>query len=162
MRNYIRVAFICIVTVVIVIALGAIYDTYQKYDLNIPIIRGTLKELKPNDLDNYISENDYTLLYVCVATDDNCRKLEKKLKDVLKERRLTEEIIYLNITEEDSYGEYLNKLNTKYSKDIVISNYPALIIFENQKMVGIVEKNGNQYLNVGDIEQFLDVNEIRD
>lgn len=157
--NYAKISTIFIITIIIVIAAFVSYRMHINYVNNIPVIRGTLSEIEEKDLNNYIMEHSDFLLYIGVANDENCRRLESDLKKVLKDRNLLD-TIYLNISTVSDKGEFYNVFNSNYSDNVKLNNYPAFVIFSDSKVVDLVQRKNNK-LNIGDIESLLDEYQIK-
>ena len=160
MKNNTKVFLVCTVTIITVIILSLIYDKYQDYNNKTPILEGTLVEIKTNDFDSYLFDNDFAVVYIGVVDDKNCRELEKDLKEIFTERELTEKIVYLNISDEKDKVEYLEIMNNKYADGINVTNYPALVVFNERKIVDLIERKNDQFLTSSEVEVFLDAREI--
>ncbi len=158
-KNYVRITLIFIVSFFIVLFLSHLYNSQVKYRNEIPVIRGTLSEITEKDLDNFFLENDDFLLYIGVSDDDNSRKLEEDMKVVLTNRGLLD-TIYLNITEVKNKQEFYNIFNSNYATNENLEGYPAFLIISDKKVVDLVQRK-TQMITIGDIEQLLDVNEIK-
>lgn len=157
-KNYIKVSIIFIATIAVVLTAFIAYDSHKKYIRSIPVIRGSVTEIVPNDLDTHFTEYDDFLLYVGVADDSNCRELEEDLIPMLKKRNI-KDFVYLNITDVESKVEFFEDFNDKYATNIEVSNYPAVIIISDKKIVDLVQK-GDKYLNVSNVEQLFDEYEV--
>lgn len=153
-NNYAKLSTIFVITIIVVVFAFVSYRSHSSFINNIPVIRGTLSEIEEKDLNNYITEHDEVLLYVGVASDENCRSLEEDLKETLKNRGLLN-TIYLNITSISNKEDFYKSFNNNYSDNIKLNNYPAFVIISNNKIVDLVERKDNK-LNIGDVERLLD------
>jgi len=161
MKNYIKVVMLCFISVVIALICASIYLKNQEHVKTIPVIRGTLNEIiTAEELDNYIMENNNAIIYIGVANDDNCREVEKELIKLLKKKSLTEEVVYLNVTEFDNIDRFYSDFNSKYGTDMKITHYPSFMIFADGKILNMVSKTDKQDLQVGDIDILLDQYEL--
>ena len=161
MKNYIKVIALCSVTVVVSLLCAHLYLRNEEHAKTIPVIRGTVKEIKTaEELDNYVMENSNAIIYIGIANDDNCREVEKELIKLLKKKNLTEDVVYLNVSEFENIDSFYNDFNAKYGADAKLSQYPAFIIFADGKILNMVSKTDRQNLQVGDIDILLDQYEL--
>lgn len=157
-RNYLFVSLIFVFTIVAVVVSFILYKNIKEYNESIPVIRDYVKEINYDDLNNYFLENDDFFLYIGVASDDNCREFEEDLKGIIKERNISN-IIYLNIANIKDKDKFYDEINSKYSSNIKLSNYPAFIIVKNKKILDLVQRN-DYYLNIDEVQKLFDYYEI--
>lgn len=155
-KNYIIIVMIFVITLIIVFVLRNRYIMYQDYQLTIPVISGTLNEIKDKEVYTYLDEIDDVMMYIGTAGDNNCRKLEKDLKKFVVDNDLKSKIIYLNITNVKNLNEFYDNFNENFVIDNrYIDSFPAFIIFKDGKVLDYVSKINNKYLTIGNIEQLL-------
>ena len=95
---------------------------------------------------------------MCTPSNMVCRNYEKDLKKYVLQEELQEEIIYLNLTEEES-ANYATAFNEKYSSKIKLTNnYPALIIFEDGRVTHLLQ--GKEKLTITKTKNFMDLYRI--
>lgn len=160
-KNYIIIIVIFIVSISFAMFLRNWYNSYQDYQKTIPVLNGVVSEVRYNEIDNYIVDNQNVIIYIGVATDDNCRKLEKGLKKIIEKRHLKEKIVYFNITDVSDKELLLKEFNDKYALEDKIYTYPAIILIENGKVVDFKSKNASQDLLISDVEQLFDEYEVQ-
>ncbi len=162
MKNYIIIFLIFVATIGLTLYFCSCYKVYSESKKEIPVIRGTLSEITSEDLDHYIMENQSTIIYVCTASDTTCRNFEKDFKKLIVKMNLQEKIVYLNLSNVDQ-EEYISQLNEKYqSKVALTTRYPALVIFENGKIVNVLQGNEKEKLTISKTKQFIEFNKIGD
>lgn len=157
-KNYVKYALIVIFTLTVCIVTFVIYNNQKDYENNQPILRNKVPEITVEDIDNYISENEESLLYFGVVNDKNSRNIEKELLKLVEKDNL--KFVYINLTDVKDKEEVYNTINSKYSVNKTISSYPAFLYIKNGKIIDLVQK-GNKELYIGDISQLLDINEIK-
>ena len=158
-KSYIQVVCICAVTLLGVLYLANWYSNYKKDKLSVPVIDGVLSEIKYEELDPYLSENNGTLyLYMCTSDEEVCRNFETKFIKYIKKKNLYDKIVYLNLTDIDSKKEFIKRFNDKYAKKSKISAYPTMIYFENNKIKTVI--GGSNGLTIAELEKYLNANEI--
>ncbi len=157
-KNYIILLGIIICTFLIVFYLYRWYKVYSDYQNDIPVIRDTLQEVSEEEMYHYIQENQTTVVYLCTASDTNCRNFEKKFKKLVEKDSLKEYIIYVNLTDVNK-EEFMNKFNSTYPYKKKLQNYPALIVFDSTKVVDMLQDKNNN-LSLSDVSGLLKRNEI--
>ena len=159
LKNYIQVIFICSITLVAVIYLASWYRNYKKDKLSVPVINGVLSEIKYEELDPYLGENNGTIyLYMCTSDEEVCRNFESKFIKYIKKENLYDKIRYLNITNIKSKKGFIKDFNEKYAKKDKVSSYPTIVYFENGKIKKTI--GGSNGLTIAELEKYLDANEI--
>ena len=159
-HNYIVLILISLLCVGAVLYLCRWYKVYDEYQKEIPVIRGYLQEIVSDDLEHVVLENPSITLYICTSNDDNCRNFEKNFEKVLKSKEFRDEIIYLNTTGIDQ-NAFVNNFNEKYTKKKKLNvNYPAFVLFEDGKVVNILQASGDKELTMSKVEHFLELNSI--
>jgi len=162
-KNYIKVISMFVIVIVASLVCSHLYFKNQEHVKTIPVLRGVVNEIKSaKELDNYIMENNDALIYVGVASDNNCRELEEELITLLKKNNLLEEVVYLNISDfnDKEKNDFYADFNKKYGDKKVLDNYPAFIIFNEGKAFDIVSRTNKQELQIGDIDILIDQYEL--
>ena len=159
-KNYIILIIIFIITLGLVFGLRNWYLSYKDYQLTIPILKGKINEVTDAELDSFLTENTDAIMYIEVSEEANSRAIAKDLYKVIKNRNLTERTVYLNLSSNSNREKFLNDFSKKYIDNGKITNYPALILFNDGKVQAFVSKSNNQDLNIGDIEQMFDEYEV--
>lgn len=159
-KNYIIVGAIFALSFILIILGAKWYKNYQEYQLTIPVISGHINEVSNNEIDNYLLENNDTIIYVGTSDDSNCRALETDLKDFIKKHNLRDKMVYLNLSKIDNKDYFIKQFNKKYASNKKIDQYPAIIIIKGGKILDIASKSNNQKLSIDDIEQLLEENEV--
>ena len=157
-KNYLILTFVCLVTLGIIVFSSIVYNREEKKRLETPVISGVLAEIKKEDIDNYVVENESFFLYIGTASDYNCREVEEDLIKYFDRRDIKNETIYLNLTNETELNKFYEEFNSKYviNDYSKLKAYPAFIIFKDGKVLDLVQRGENQKLNIGDIDRVLD------
>lgn len=156
-RNYTIYSIIVFLTITITLTIFIVYNKQKEYENSKPILRGVVSELEIKDVDEFLKENNNAIFYIGVATDDNSREVEKDLLKFIERKKIN--FIYLNLTDVKDRAAFFDSFNKKYSNGIQVKDYPAFILIKDMKIVDLVQKNERD-LNIGDIEQLLDIYEI--
>ena len=159
-KNYIILVFVVLLFVGLVLYLCKWYKVYDEYQKDIPVIRDSLQEIVNEDLEHYILDNPSSLIYICTANDENCRDFEKKFKKLIEKDELADEIIYLNVTGIDQ-DSFVNSFNEKYTKKKKLTtNYPAIVVFDEGKVVSILQAKKDSKVKIDDVKHFIKLNKV--
>ena len=136
------------------------YVVYSDYQNNIPVIKDSLVELTEEEMEHYISDNPTTTIYVCTASDINCRNFEKSFKKLIENKSLKEYIAYVNISDTDE-KEFIDRFNTNHQyKKRALSRYPALIYFEDGEISDILQETNAEKITITEVKEFIKRNKI--
>lgn len=159
-KNYVILLIIFLITFLLVYYLYRFYVVYSSYQKETPIIRDVLPEITDQELEHYIQESPSIVIYMCTASDDTCRNFEKSFKKLINKKNLSTYITYLNLSNAD-IDNFTNKFNNSYQyKQKLTNNYPALVVFEDDKVRDIIQNSKKEKINMTDVEQFLKRNKI--
>lgn len=159
-KNYLILSGIFLLTLALVFLLRHWYISYRDYQLTIPVLKDTLKEVTVEALDHYITANPDAIIYIEVSEDENSREVAKGLKKVVKEKNLANKIVYLNISSLVDKESFLMDFSKKYIEGEQLKNYPALVLFIDGKVDTYASRTSKQRLNIGDLAQIFDQYEI--
>lgn len=157
--NYLILTIVVFITVFIAFLLRNWYVSSRDYELNIPIIKETLiSEINTDEVYNYVRENENSILYVGVVSNEECRSFEKEFNEVIRDRSLEDTITYLNITKTNNKKKFINEFNKFY--DTSLLGYPSIIIFEEGEVKATLTVKTGKNLNIDDVIKFLDDNDV--
>lgn len=162
-KNYVLVGILFIGIILLLCYFSRWYQVYSDYEKQTPVIRGTLSEITNLELDHYILENPTTAIYMCTSSDMKCRNFEKALKSMLdKNETLKENLLYLNLSDINQ-EEFVHSFNEKYSYKVKLTkDYPAVVLFEEGKIIGLLQEKSNENLDVNDVRSFLKLHMVGD
>ena len=161
-KNYIILVVLFVAIVALVLYLCNLYHVYDAHQREIPVIRGTLSEIQPDELEHYLMENPTSVIYMCTASDESCRDYEKDFKKLVEKKELQESIIYVNLSDIDQL-EFVDKFNAKYPYRVSLKqNYPAFVAFEDGEVRSILQADKDDRLTISKTEQFIELNQIEE
>jgi len=158
-KNYIILLFLFAICIGFTLYLCRWYSVYREYKNDIPVIRGTLSEITPDELDHYVIDNSSVLIYLCTSNSNECRTFEKKLKKYVLRKELSEKIIYLNLTGVNQ-EDFIKSINDKYNLNKnLTSNYPAFILFKEGNVEVLLQGDSKKALTISKLDSFIELNE---
>ena len=160
LKNYFIIFAIFVATVFGVFLLRYWYISYEEYQLTIPILKDKITEVTVNELDTFLAENLDPIVYIEVSEDENSRDVAKELIDVVKERNLTERVVYVNLSSVENKDAFFADFTAKYMNGKKLEYYPSLLIFSEGKVVAFVSRTEKQALRISDVEQLFDEFEL--
>ncbi len=161
-RNYLIYAGIVLVTILLVVYLCDWYRAYQEYQVTIPIIRGTISEIKTQEVEHYLLENENALLYFCTSEEEDCRTFEVRLKRIIKENQLEGKMTYVNLTDHKDFSSFAKEFEKKYKLKESLLSYPTIIYMKDQKVENILQGTEESPLSIDRFQQFLDLTNLED
>ena len=157
-KNYIILAFIYAVVIVLVLYLASWYNTYAEYREEIPVLQNIISEINPDEVDHYLMENPSPILYICSASDSDCREFEKSIKSYLQENAY-QDLTYVNLEDINDKTAYITELLDKYNgSNFVINRIPCLIKFTDGKVTSIEDGLNGALLTKDEALNFIDAN----
>lgn len=162
-KNYVILLLIIIITVGLTVYFCKWYKVYDELQKRTPVIQGTIySEIVADDLEHYIIENPSCVIYMCMASDNNCRQFEQQFKKYINKKELNDEMVYLNLSGAD-LKQFVYKFNLNYkSKKELTSYLPAIVIFDNGKVQTILQGKDNDKITITKAKQFIENNKIGD
>lgn len=141
LKNYIILAVILILSVILVIYFYIWYNEFELSKNHTPIMNEYFNVINYNELEEYLIENKNVILYVSVLDDKTTRSFENKLKNVLDDYSFNNDILYMDLTgikhNNDLYKSIINRYN--------LVDLPYLIIFNNGNVVDTYNVVDNNY-----------------
>lgn len=140
LKNYIILGIIIVVSVFAVLYFNKLYKNTKNSET---VLYGFIKEVKPYELDNYITENPNFIMYLSSRISSN-KSFEKKFKKFLMKYDLQKYVIFIDI---DEFGnQYFETFISKYSGDsLTLKKFNNIIIIDNQKIQDVLFMNEEQF-----------------
>lgn len=161
-KNYIILLIVIAITFFLVYYLYRFYVVYSAYQKETPVIRDVLPEITNQELEHYVQESPSAVIYMCTASSDACRNFEKSFKKLVEKENLSTYITYVNLSNAD-LGQFNDNFNHSYPyKQELKNEYPALVVFEDNKVRDIIQASDKKKLSISDVDQFLKRNKIGD
>ena len=157
-KNYVILASILILSIVLVIYFYMWYGTYEESKLNTPIMDKYLSVINYNELDDYLIENKDAIVYISVLNDEDIRAFEKKFKNVIDYNSLNNSILYLDLSSEIKDDKLFSSIKVNYG----LKDLPCIVIFRNGIVYDVYSIKDNDY-NIDNLTNyFIDEGVIND
>ncbi len=157
LKNYIILGVLFCCCIFLTLYFCKWYDVYQEYEKEIPVIRGSLVEINPDELEHYVVDTPSAIVYICTANDDTCRNFEKDFKKYIRKNDITDEIVYLNLTGVDQ-DAFVKEFNQKYKyKNKLNGKYPAFVVFQDGKISSVLQASKNKKITMTKVQNFLEL-----
>ena len=132
LKNYFILGIILASSIFIVLYINKLYLSTKNND---NILNGFIKEIKTQEIDNYIIENPNFIIYLGYKNNDN-KSFEKKFKKLVTKYDLQKNIVFIDISQFND--ETFNKFCKKYA-DKLLKKDSSLIIVDNQKVIDALD-----------------------
>ena len=132
LKNYFILGIILVASIFIVLYINKLYLSTKNND---NILNGFIKEIKTQEIDNYIIENPNFIIYLGYKNNDN-KSFEKKFKKLVTKYDLQKDIVFIDISQFND--ETFNKFCKKYA-DKLLEKDSSLIIVDNQKVIDVLD-----------------------
>ena len=131
-KNYVFLGVVLLVSMLILYYFYLWVDAYNESKLNKPIMNKYMDVINYNELDTYLIENPDTIIYVSILENKEIRDFEKNFKKLFKKKKINNDILYLDITEDIKNEDIKNELSNKYMiNSVSILDVPVIIVIEN-------------------------------
>lgn len=132
LKNYFILGIILASSIFIVLYINKLYLSTKNND---NILNEFIKEIKTQEIDNYIIENPNFIIYLGYKNNDN-KSFEKKFKKLVTKYDLQKDIVFIDISQFND--EDFNKFCKKYA-DKLLEKDSSLIIVDNQKVIDVLD-----------------------
>lgn len=160
---------ILIVSAIVVVLILLVFYIYQwqkvknqeKYMNSYLLDSGTVSlEIKNLDEVSQIlteSPNEYFVL-ITYTGDKETYELEKDIKSIVDDYKLSDSFYYLNIKNLLKEDNYLNRLNNAFNTD-KITAVPIILYYKDDVLIDTVSRVDDNIINAGDFQRILDIYE---
>ena len=141
-KNYVILILVFLVTIVAVFYVRDWYNTTKNYYAQNSVMTKVVREIKSEEISNYILENQRFILYVSSGHDSGIKNFEDDFKNLIQSLDLTDDVLYMNldgVNSESFYDLLKNNYvhNSKIKNQIVDSN-SSLYLFTDGKVSGVL------------------------
>ena len=154
-KNYVVLGIVIIITLLLLCYFYMWVDAYKESKINIPIMDRYMNVINYNELDNYLIENPNAIIYVSILDNEEIREFEKGFKDEFKNKKINNEMLYMNITSLLNDKKILDDIDSKYYiNDLSMTDVPCILVFSSGMLKSIYSISDNAY-NVESVVEFI-------
>lgn len=117
---------LCVLTIFILIVALRINDNRKNNALSSSKISNYLTEVKYENINDYVSEEPVTVIYVSNSSDEKTINFDKLLIPIIRKYNLNSQIVYINI-------------NNTNIQDPFYQNSPELVYYKDGKIVDLID-----------------------
>lgn len=140
-KNYVILAGVLILSIILVIYFYKWYDMYEKSENSVSVLNGYLSIINYNEIDDYLVENKNAVIYISSSGTAEVKDFEKKFINIINKYDLNNNILFLDLSSEDEDSQLFNNIKLKYR----IKNLPSFIVFKNGAIYDIYDIKVNNY-----------------
>ena len=138
------------------------YNTSKEFYAQNSVMTKVVREIKNDEISNYILENQKFILYVSSGQNTNIKSFEDEFKNLIQKMDLGENVLYMNLDEVD-VSDFYNSLNSYASstkvKNQIVSSDASMYVFTDGKLTMLLN-NVNNY-SMKRLESIIDRWEIK-
>lgn len=128
----------------------------QTESVTYPEIYDIINSVSYNNLESFLKNNEYTVVYIGRLTCPDCSIFEPAFIKLISDFDLEEQIVYLNVAEirkdDVEWENYKSKFNFNYT--------PTVAIYENSTMITKIEWTPEEGLSINDVKKWLETNHL--
>lgn len=157
-KNYIILILIYAAMIALTVYICKWYQVYQDYEKEVPVIRGSLFEITPDDLDHYVVDTSSVIIYMCTANEDTCRSFEKNFKKYIVKNDVEDVVTYLNLTGQNN-SVFVENFNRRFPYKVKLKgDYPAFVAFQDGAVTSILQGSETKPLTITKVNNFIELN----
>ena len=136
-KNYLYLALIIVLSLMVIYYLYLWHKSYKESLLNTEILSDYLDVINYNELDDYIVENKDAVIYVSVLGDETINHFEMDFRNAIRDNDLRSVLLYMNVSDYDK-----SVIDEKFGTDY---DYPYLVVYTGGKVTDVYSINKNNY-----------------
>ena len=162
LKNYFILILVILLTILAVFYMRDWYNTSKEFYAQNSVMTKVVREIKNDEISNYILENQKFILYVSSGQNTNIKSFEDEFKNLIQKMDLGENVLYMNLDEVD-VSDFYNSLNSYASstkvKNQIVSSDASMYVFTDGKLTMLLN-NVNNY-SMKRLETIIDRWEIK-
>ena len=118
------------------------YNTTKVYYAQNSVMTKVVKEIKSEEISNYILENQRFILYVSSGQNSQIKDFEDEFKNLIQNLDINDDVLYMNLDGVNT-GSFYDLLKNNYSsnaklKNQIVSSDSSLYLFTDGKIVNVL------------------------
>ena len=141
-KNYIILILVFLATIVAVFYVRDWYNTTKAYYAQNSVMTKVVREIKSEEISNYILENQRFILYVSSGQNSQIKDFEDEFKNLIQNLDINDDVLYMNLDGVNMESFY-DLLKNNYSssaklKNQIVSSDSSLYLFTDGKIVNVL------------------------
>lgn len=114
-------------------------------------MKDAIREIKGDELSNFILENQKFILYVASGKNMEIKDFENKFKDLIQDMDLNDLVLYMNLDDVDSNRLYDSlksyAFDSKVKNQINSNSMASMYVFTDSKITDVLSNVNNYSMN---------------
>lgn len=141
-KNYIILVLVFLMTILVTFYVRDWYNTTKVYYAQNSVMTKVVKEIKSEEISNYILENQRFILYVSSGQNSQIKDFEDEFKNLIQNLDISDDVLYMNLDGINT-GSFYDLLKNNYSsnaklKNQIVSSDSSLYLFTDGKIVNVL------------------------
>lgn len=141
-KNYIILVLVFLMTILVTFYVRDWYNTTKVYYAQNSVMTKVVKEIKSEEISNYILENQRFILYVSSGQNSQIKDFEDEFKNLIQNLDISDDVLYMNLDGVNT-GSFYDLLKNNYSsnaklKNQIVSSDSSLYLFTDGKIVNVL------------------------
>ena len=141
-KNYIILVLVFLMTILVTFYVRDWYNTTKVYYSQNSVMTKVVKEIKSEEISNYILENQRFILYVSSGQNSQIKDFEDEFKNLIQNLDINDDVLYMNLDGVNT-GSFYDLLKNNYSsnaklKNQIVSSDSSLYLFTDGKIVNVL------------------------
>ena len=141
-KNYIILILVFLATIVAVFYVRDWYNTTKAYYAQNSVMTKVIREIKSEEISNYILENQRFILYVSSGQNSQIKDFEDEFKNLIQNLDISDDVLYMNLDGVNT-GSFYDLLKNNYGsnaklKNQIVSSDSSLYLFTDGKIVNVL------------------------
>ena len=150
-KNYVILGLVFLFTIGVVFYARDWYNTTKEYYMQNSVMKDAIREIKGDELSNFILENQKFILYVASGKNMEIKDFENKCKDLIQDMDLNDLVLYMNLDDVDSNRLYDSlksyAFDSKVKNQINSNSMASMYVFTDSKITDVLSNVNNYSMN---------------
>ena len=150
-KNYVILGLVFLFTIGVVFYARDWYNTTKEYYMQNSVMKDAIREIKGDELSNFILENQKFILYVASGKNMEIKDFENKFKDLIQDMDLNDLVLYMNLDDVDSNRLYDSlksyAFDSKVKNQINSNSMSSMYVFTDSKITDVLSNVNNYSMN---------------
>lgn len=150
-KNYVILGLVFLFTIGVVFYARDWYNTTKEYYMQNSVMKDAIREIKGDELSNFILENQKFILYMASGKNMEIKDFENKFKDLIQDMDLNDLVLYMNLDDVDSNRLYDSlksyAFDSKVKNQINSNSMASMYVFTDSKITDVLSNVNNYSMN---------------